>query len=162
MTRVNRAEISRFGWSLDIPCCVSCATKRHHRAYRGLCSRCYPIIRKIERIDNGTFRRRGRYSSRSQSDNSFLRQRAENELANLKELERPIVSGANGNDIEGLLVTLAEISGVNSDILDGIHYVFSGSIEAKNMNRVYEVILRIVESLPSRRARKLRAKRPFF
>lgn len=158
----TRNATSHLGWSIDCPRCVSCGTKRHRRSFKNFCKRCYPLLYKIDRIDRGLYKRRGRHSSKRKNDHSFIRKKALLELSNFRDLEKPIISGASGQDIEHLLVTIAEVSGVNSDILDGVRYIFSGSIEPNNMSRVYEAILRIVESVKIRKARKLNAKRPFW
>lgn len=149
------------GWNDAIPRCVACGTDRHKRKWRGLCIRCYPLIRKIERIDAGEYRCRGRYAGRLKFENDYIKKSAIKELQNLMDLEDPILNGATGQDIEGLLVTIAEAAGANADSIHCARYVFEGCVKSEDMSRVYEVILRIVESLPSRTARRMNARRPF-
>ena len=149
-------------WSNTAPSCRSCGTRRHPRSWRGLCTRCYPLVAKVERIDRGLYRRRGRRAGRRKDENAYIRRSAVRELADLKALEAPIVGHATGDDIEGLLITISEVAGAETDRVDGARYVFSACVGAKDMGRVYEMLLRIVETLPSKWARRQNAHLPFW
>lgn len=148
-------------WTDDLPKCAECGTCRHPRLWRGLCIRCYPLVAKIEKIDRGLYRRQGRYANRQKDGNRFIRRSAVRELANLKALEAPLNGQVTGRDIEGLLLTICEVCAANAKSIDGVRYIFDGCLHTKNIGRVYEAILRIIETLPSRRARQQNSYRPF-
>jgi len=149
------------GWNDAIPRCVACGTDRHKRMWRGLCIRCYPLVYKIEKIEAGKYQGRGRYAGRVKNENDYIKRSAIKELQNLKDLEAPILNGATGQDIEGLLVSISEAAGAKTDSICYARYTFEGCVKHEDMGRVYEVILRIVESLPSHAARRMNALRPF-
>lgn len=160
--RITRLDKKVNSWNDSVPSCNSCRTRRHPRSWRGFCARCYPLIAKIEKIDRGLYRRRGRWAGRRKDENAYIRKSAVRELADLKTLEAPLVSQATGFDIEGLLITISEVAGADTDRIDGARYVFGGCVGVENMGRVYELLLRIVETLPSKWARRPNARRPFW
>jgi hypothetical protein len=81
------------------------------------------------------------------------------ELQNMRDLERPLLEGASELDLEGLLTTIAEVVGVP---YREVQPMFAGSIEKKTRTRLYEVLIKIVERIPSKSARRAWAERPFW
>jgi hypothetical protein len=119
--------------------------------YRGYCMRCYPIVYRISRINRGLYHRRGRWAQRHTST-AGIRKSAESELEEIRELESPVRVGATGNDIENLLVALAEQNRSKPERLCGVCDIFNGGFDAEQRRRIYEVIVRLVENLPARRS----------
>jgi len=117
---------------------------------------------KIERIDKGLYRRRGRGAGKRKDENDYIRETAIQELQDLRDLERPILVGASIEDIEGLLVTIAEVSGVEGRAIQPVKSAFGGAFIIKQRTKIYEVLLKVVERIPSKWARRQFAERPFW
>lgn len=137
-------------WPDDGAGCKSCRTIRRFHRYRGYCTRCYPIIYRISRIDRGLYRLRGRWA-RHDASTKGIRRNAENELEEIRELEAPVRIGATGIDIENLLVAIAEHTRAKPGKFEGVRYFFDGCLDSEQRTRVYEVVARLAENLPSRR-----------
>ena len=138
-------------WPADGAGCKSCRTVRRFHKCHGYCTRCYPIIYRISRIDRGLYRRRGRWAHRNPSTDG-IRQNAETDLDEIRELEAPIRNGASGSDIENLLIAISESTRAKPEKLEGVRYFFEGCLDSEQRTRVYEVIARLAENLPSRRS----------
>ena len=149
-------------WIGGKPRCASCGTRRHPRSWKGLCVRCYPLVAKIEKIDCGLYRRRGRGAGVREDENACIRRCAVRELADFMALEAPLLGQTTGDDIEGLFVAISEVTGATTNRIDGVRYIFEACVEPKKLNSVYEALLRIVESVPSKWARRQNARRPFW
>ena len=118
--------------------CKSCGTRRRYHKFLGYCTRCYPIIYRISRIDRGLYRPRGR---RPYPD-SFLpriRKGAVAELEEIRELEAPVRDGATGIDIENLLVAIAQNTRAKPEKLDGARYFFDDCLNVEQRTRTYTV-----------------------
>ena len=139
-------------WPADRLGCRSCGTVRRFQVYRsGYCTRCHPIIYRISRIDRGVYRQRGRWAHRNPST-AGIRKNAERELEEIRELEAPVKAGASGSDIGNLLVAIAEDLRAKPETLCGVCHIFDGGLDAEQRRRVYEVVARLAENLPSRRS----------
>jgi hypothetical protein len=95
------------------------------------------------------YRRRGRWAHRF-SSTVGTRQNATRELEELRELEAPIRNGATGEDIENLLMALAEHLRGKPERLFA-RYFFNDCMNREQRTRTYEFIVRLVEDLPGRR-----------
>lgn len=149
-------------WNNEIPQCANCSTRRHPRSWKRLCVRCYPLVAKIDKIDRGHYQRKARCAGTRKVDNKSLRLCAVVELENLKMLEAPLLGETDGKDIENLLVTLSEAARSDTDQIDGARYYFNDCVDSGQRARIYEILLRIVESLPSKAARRPAARWPFW
>jgi len=138
-------------WPADGAGCKSCRTIRRFHKCHGYCTRCYLIVYRISRIDRGLYRRRGRSAHRTPSTDG-IRQNAETELDEIRELEAPIRNGASGSDIENLSIAISENTRAKPEKLEGVRYFFEGCLDSEQRKRVYEVIARLAENLPSRRS----------
>lgn len=148
---IVRSVRARRLWPADGRGCKSCRTVRRFHKFRGYCTRCYPIIYRISRIDRGLYRLRGRWAHRNPST-AGIRKNAEAELEEIRELEAPVRDGANGMDIENLLVAIAEHTRARPEKLDGIRYFFDDCLDVEQRRRIYEVLTRLAENLPGRRS----------
>jgi hypothetical protein len=113
--------------------------------------RCYRLVRKIERLEAGSYQRRGRYPHVSDGSRKYLINKAQKQLRELKVLEEGVNEDANAFQIEMLLDAVVracptEPSWINKGINSCLH---SGlNQEAKNL--VYAILLDIVENLKYR------------
>ena len=126
-------------------------SRRRYHKFLGYCTRCYPIIYRISRIDRGLYRPRGR---RPYPD-SFLpriRKGAVAELEEIRELEAPVRDGATGIDIENLLVAIAQNTRAKPEKLDGARYFFDDCLNVEQRTRTYTVLLALAENLPGRQS----------
>jgi hypothetical protein len=57
-----------------------------------------------------------------------------------------------GSDIENLLIAISENTRAKPEKLEGARYFFEGCLDSEQRTRVYEVIPRLAENLPSRRS----------
>lgn len=144
-----RSRRPRQLWPADGRGCKSCRTIRRFHKFRGYCTRCYPIIYRISRIDRGLYRFRGRWAHLKTST-AGIRKSAEAELEEIRVLEAPVRDGAIGRDIENLLVAIAEHTRAKPAKLDGVRYFFDGCLDAEQRTRIYEVLARVAENLPGR------------
>ena len=120
-------------WSDDGAGCKSCRTIPRFHKYRGYCTRCYPIIYRISRIDRGLYRLRGRWA-RHNASTKGIRRNAENELEEIRELEAPVRTGSR-NTLERSL-----------EHSKGVRYFFDGCLDSEQRTRVYEVVARLAEA----------------
>ena len=116
--------------------CKSCGTRRRYHKFLGYCTRCYPIIYRISRIDRGLYRPRGR---RPYPDSFLPRIRKAQlaELEEIRELEAPVRDGATGIDIENLLVAIAQNTRAKPEKLDGARYFFDDCLNVEQRTRTY-------------------------
>ena len=141
----------RRRWPADGRGCKSCRTIRRFHKFRGYCTRCYPIIYRISRIDRGLYRFRGQRAYLNTST-AGIRKSAAAELEEIRVLEAPIRDGANGTDIENLLVAIAEHTRAKPEKLELVRYFFDGCLGPEQRTRIYEVLVRLAENLPGRRS----------
>ena len=137
-------------WPADGDGCKSCRTIRRLHKCHGYCTRCYPIICGISRIDRGLYRRRQR-SPRGSLSTTGIRKNAANELEEIRELEVPVRNGATGSDIENLLIAIAEHARAKPGKFQGVRHFFDGGFDTDQRRRTYETIARLAENLPGRR-----------
>jgi hypothetical protein len=142
---------SRRLWPADGRGCKSCRTIRRFPKLRGYCTRCYPIIYRISRIDRGLYRFHGRWAHLKTST-AGIRKSAETELEQIRVLEAPIRDGAIGTDIENLLVAIAEHARAKPEAFQGVRHFFDGCLDVEQRRRIYEVLARLAENLPGRQS----------
>jgi hypothetical protein len=139
--------IARRLWTAGDHGCKSCRTIRRLHKFRGYCTRCYPIIYRISRIDRGLYRLRGQWAHLN-SSTAGIRKRAETELEQIRILEAPIRDGAIGTDIENLLIAIAEHTRAKPEQFEGVRHFFDGCLEAEQRRRIYDLVAQFAESLP--------------
>jgi hypothetical protein len=137
-------------WPADGDGCKSCRTVHRLHKCHGYCTRCYPIIYRISRIDRG-LNRRQRRSPRTSVSTTGIRKNAENELEEIRELEAPVRNGATGNDVENLLIAIAENTRAKPETFQGVRHFFDGCLDTKQRTRTYQIIARLASNLPSHR-----------
>lgn len=149
-------------WETNQPQCENCRTKRRPRRWRGYCKRCYPLILKIDRLQDGRYRSRGRYPKLTPSLQKIKIKQSEWELTQIKKLESPLVDGPNGSDIEGLVTTLVNASNSRqANQYYNCYKIFDNMIDDNARWWIYYILLDIVENLPCHGARKQYANPPF-
>jgi hypothetical protein len=137
-------------WPADGDGCKSCPTIHRFHKCHGYCTRCYPIIYRISRIDRGLYQPRRRPSHASFSTIG-IRKNAVNELEEIREFEAPLRNGATGVDIENLQISMAERIRARPETFQGVRYFFDGALDNSQRTRTYQIIAQLVESMPSRR-----------
>jgi hypothetical protein len=105
---------------------------------------------RISRIDRGLYRRRRR-SLHGSTSNVGIRQNAKREIEEIREIEAPIKRGATGEDVENLIVAIAEHARAKPETFEGIRHFYNGCLNTEQRARVYEMIARLAENLPGRR-----------
>ena len=138
-------------WSADGSGCKSCRTIRRFHKFLGYCTRCYPIIYRISRIDRGLYRFRVRWAHLKTST-AGIRKSAEAELELIRVLEAPIRDGAIGTDIENLLVAIAEHTRAKPENFQGVRHFFDGCLDVEQRRRIYQVLAQLAENLPGRQS----------
>jgi len=155
-------------WDTKHPCCENCGTKRRFRRWKGFCWRCAPLARKLQKIADGTYRHSdGRPLSRQSVGYAVGRVKAE--LKQWRELQRPLDQGVSGNDIVELLTTLANVADSREyprartyRLYHTSYRLFEDKMSEEAREHLYEILVDIVEHLPSPATRRMGARRPFW
>lgn len=129
--------------------CANCKTERDRfrPLTRGYCRRCYPRIRKLEQLEAGTYRSRGRHPKAFSAQ--YREQKYKTELANLRELERGLREDVDALQVEGLICSIVKASGAEVTWLPSVHSALYKSFDQTALNSLYHILLDIVENLPS-------------
>jgi hypothetical protein len=113
--------IARRLWTAGDHGCKSCRTIRRLHKFYGYCTRCYPIIYRISRIDRGLYHFRG-WWAHPNSSTAGIRKNAETELEQIRILEAPIRDGAIGTDVENLLIAIVEHARAKPEEFECVRY----------------------------------------
>ena len=152
----DRAEYSddnSIPWHSKYIHCMGCGTQRFSHRSKGYCTRCYPLIQKISKIKTDS--EKGNISKTIAKVEITI---AEKQLHNLKELEKPFLTGIKGKHISGLLTTLARCTGASQK--GAIQHFESSALWDKMLSKdakqwLYLILVDIVEHLPSKNNREI-------
>jgi hypothetical protein len=144
-------------WPQQRPSCENCKTKRFSHRRRGFCVRCYSLIRRIEKLESGQYRviRGGKRVRLSQSSIAFRVQKAREALKDFRWWEMGITKSTTPLQLEACLIAL--VRGTRSKVRwinRGIHSYLADAMSAEERQKIYPVLLDIVENLPTAKHRK--------
>ena len=144
-TSVNGGGVCRD----DMKACKNCKTERDEfrPLTRGYCRRCYFRILKLEQLETGTYRSRGRYPKAFSA--RYQKEKYETELANLRELEHGLREDVDPLQVEGLICSIVKASCAKPIWLPSVHSALHKSFDQDSLNALYHILLDIVENLPS-------------
>jgi hypothetical protein len=155
MTRIQRA-----GWSRKFEKCQQCGTKRFKHKARGLCIRCYQLVKKLEQVTHWNL-----YDAKSLTDyptdmmfhdpqtfqlvHSDVSNQIKERLEFLLRKERKLEGPVDGIDIERQLGRIA----IKCRVKDkSMFHGRAGSIDddfnTKQIKRLFELLNEIEEGIP--------------
>ena len=124
---------------------------RFPRAPRGYCVRCYRLVRKIESLEAGTYRKRGRYPQINESSKKYHIKEAKTRLLEYEFLEEGVNGYANEFQIETLLHAVVHACPTKPRWIDkGINGCLRCGLNKNAKKWVYLILLDIVENLKYR------------
>ncbi len=144
-------------WSNKFNECLNCSTRRFPHCGRGYCSRCYPIVEKIEQVKLWDrhkpdtlkgFPRSGVDLSRDflKFKNSYGDQYAKR-LSSLKYFEKKLTGPISGLDLEYIIIEVANLSGADGGFLFGHDAgAFESHLDQRQRIFVYEKLHTILEA----------------
>jgi len=137
--------------------CRNCNSHRGiHKVYRrGFCRRCYYRIRNIERIKDGTFKRKGRFPKLTEFETKYLPKRYEEELKIFRKLEAGLNEDASPMEVEGLLCSITKALRSEPTFAQSCHSTFADCFDQNQRNLLYELFLDILENSPHGKYKKI-------
>jgi hypothetical protein len=155
MTRIQRA-----GWSRKFEKCQQCGTKRFKHKARGLCTRCYWLVRKLELVSHWNL-----YDAKSltgyptdmmfhdpktfEKVHSGVAKQIKERLEFLMRKERKLEGPIYGIDIECQLGRIAQKCHVkNKSMFHGVAGPIDDDFNTKQIKILFELLNEIEEGVP--------------
>ncbi|MBI5248361.1 MAG: hypothetical protein HY912_02605 [Desulfomonile tiedjei] len=145
----------REKWSKKFEKCRQCGTERYEHVARGLCTRCYRLVRKLEQVktwkpsDPEPKRRYGFYDLEEfKAKKRDLEGEIKERLEFLKIKEETLKGPIYGIDIEGQLRRVAELCRVrNKGLFHGMANEIQHCFGQKQRKMLYELLNAIEEGI---------------
>jgi|SRR5271157_386740 len=149
----------RTKWSKKFDQCQQCGTVRYNHVAKGLCTRCYRLVKKLEQVSHwdlsnpeslkGYIEGRTYYSAdKFERIKSGVAREIQKRLEFLQTREKTLSGPIYGLSIEYQLAGIARRCGVKKDLFHGIATSVDHSFNMKQKKILYELLNEIEENIP--------------
>jgi len=147
-------------WSRNFEKCQQCGTKRFKHKAKGLCTRCYRLVRKLDQVtawnlsDAKTLKGYPREECFHNAETlawvrPFVARQIEERLYSLKAREIMLESPISGLDLEDQFRNIARLCGVKNDnLLFGIASYINFHFNPEQKKILYSLFSEIQETIP--------------
>jgi hypothetical protein len=153
-------------WNDKHPCCRNCKTTRRYRAWKGHCWLCTPLAKKATELES-TPEPEGKVHVVERMKQKARLQKANWQLDELRRMERPLLTEVSGQDLQEALITLAQVADVRDPPRERTYRlywisekIFEDKFSSESREWLYQILIDMIEHLPSPMTRRLGATRP--
>ena len=147
------AQRGASGWNVNQKC-TNCGTSRVLPACRGFCRHCYSIVKRLKKLEDGTYRWRRNINERQAASSRMYKiECCKEDLAEFASREAPVNErNASAIAIESILYPI--IAECGSHVCYSLHSLLDNCLDERAKNIVYLILLNVLENIPSARPRK--------